>query len=393
MSGNTTTAPDEAARMAAVRRYEVLDTPPDGAYDRIAAIAARVCGTPISTITIVDVDRIWFRAAHGLEVDEIGRDPGLCASAILHPGPYVVEDAVNDPRALENPLVRGELGLRFYAAVPLTSGDGHRLGTLNVIDTEPRKLTADQLATLDDLARVVMDELEMRLEARRSVALAARREAAEFRDHLLSGLTHEMRTPLAVLHGIVAMDDAWGPGHGEHMREVARRHVRQLDWLVAQFLEFGRLEDGRVPAVRLDVVDPAACVEEAVAVFSDRTDIVVHGESVPAVMADERRTVQVLLEVLHHAIRANPREGVHVEIGPAEPGMVAIAVTDHGVPLPDERLARLLASPRHRPGPDDRSTIGLYVARAVMEAQHGSLRAGRAEGHGTRMTLRLPVAG
>lgn len=393
MSGNTTTAPDEAARMAAVRRYEVLDTPPDGAYDRIAAIAARVCGTPISTITIVDVDRIWFRAAHGLEVDEIGRDPGLCASAILHPGPYVVEDAVNDPRALENPLVRGELGLRFYAAVPLTSGDGHRLGTLNVIDTEPRKLTADQLATLDDLARVVMDELEMRLEARRSVALAARREAAEFRDHLLSGLTHEMRTPLAVLHGIVAMDDAWGPGHGEHMREVARRHVRQLDWLVAQFLEFGRLEDGRVPAVRLDVVDPAACVEEAVAVFSDRTDIVVHAETVPAVMADERRTVQVLLEVLHHAIRANPREGVHVEIGPAEPGMVAIAVTDHGVPLPDERLARLLASPRHRPGPDDRSTIGLYVARAVMEAQHGSLRAGRAEGHGTRMTLRLPVAG
>lgn len=389
MTGDT----DEAARIAAVRRYRVLDTPPDGAFDRIAAIAARVCETPISTITIVDVDRIWFRSAHGLKVDEIGRDPGLCASAILQPGPYVVGDAALDPRTLENPLVRGELGLRFYAAVPLTTHDGHRLGTLNVIDTEPRELSRDQLATLGDLAGVVVDELELRLEAKQAVAREASREAAVFRDHLLSGLTHEMRTPLAVLHGVVAMENAWDGAHGHAMRDVAKRHVRQLDWLVAQFLEFGRLEAGRVPAVRLDPIDPTTCVDEAVAVFADRTRIVVHRETVPRVMADERRTVQVLLEVLHHAIRANPDEGVHVELRLDDPATVAIAVTDHGPQLTDDRLSLVLASPHQRRGPEDRTTIGLYVARAVMEAQHGSLRAGRAEGHGTRMTLRLPVAG
>lgn len=384
---------DEAARLAAVRRYEVLDTPPDGAFDRIAAVAARLCGTPIATITIVDVDRIWFRASHGLEVDEIGRDPGLCASAILQPGPYLVEDAAVDPRTLDNPLVRGELGLRFYAAVPLTTHDGHRLGTLNVIDTEPRELSAEHLDILEDLAAVVVDELELRLEARRAVTREAQREAAVFRDHLLSGLTHEMRTPLAVLHGVVAMQDVWDGEHGRTMRDVARRHVRQLDWLVTQFLEFGRLESGRVPAVRLDPVDASACVDEAVAVFSDRPGVVVHREEVPPVMADHRRTVQVLLEVLHHAIRANPDEGVHVEVSREDPDTVVIAVTDHGRSPSDDQLARLLASPRQRQGPDDRTTIGLYVARAVMEAQHGSLRAGRAEGHGTRMLLRLPVAG
>jgi eukaryotic-like serine/threonine-protein kinase len=112
---------DEDARLAAVRRYDVLDTPPDGAFDRITALAARLCHVPISTITIVDEDRIWFKSTHGIEVDEIGRDPGLCASAVIEFEPYVVTDAATDARAMDNPLVRGELGLRFYVGVPLTT--------------------------------------------------------------------------------------------------------------------------------------------------------------------------------------------------------------------------------------------------------------------------------
>lgn len=156
----------DALRMAAVRRYDILDTPPDGAFDRVAALAARTFGVPIATVTIVDEDRVWFKACSGLEgVTQVGVEPGLCASAIKEGVPYVVTDAVTDARTADHPLVIGELGLRFYAAAPIVTSDGHRLGTVNVIGTEPREVTPNELATLHDLAAIVMDELELRLSA------------------------------------------------------------------------------------------------------------------------------------------------------------------------------------------------------------------------------------
>lgn len=173
---------EESRRMAAVRRYDILDTPPDGAFDRIAAIAAVFLDVPIAIISIVDQDRIWFKARHGLDVNEVGRDLGLCASAILSSEPWVVTDAQSDPRALANPLVAGEMGLRFYAGVPLTTHDGHNLGTLCVIDQKPRQISERQTRALTLLGSVVMDELELRLSARRSIDDAEKR-AVELERH------------------------------------------------------------------------------------------------------------------------------------------------------------------------------------------------------------------
>lgn len=158
--------PNEAERLSTVRRYDILDTPRDGAFDRIARLAARFLRAPIATVTIVDEDRIWFKTSHGLDVDQIDRLPGLCASAILQDDCYVVTDAAIDPRTLTNPLVTGELGLRFYAAAPLVTHDGYRLGTINVIDRLPRLISEQETATLVDLAALVVDELELRLSAR-----------------------------------------------------------------------------------------------------------------------------------------------------------------------------------------------------------------------------------
>ncbi|MFD3700393.1 PP2C family protein-serine/threonine phosphatase [Streptomyces sp. NPDC058646] len=159
-------AVDEAARMEAVRRYDILDTPPDGAFDRVAAMAARLFKVPVASVTIVDEDRIWFKAAHGLEgVSEIGREPGLCGSAVLADEALVIPDTLTDPVACTNALVTGPMGVRFYAAAPITTRDGHRLGTVNILDTKPRLITEDDTATLADLASIVLDELEVRLSA------------------------------------------------------------------------------------------------------------------------------------------------------------------------------------------------------------------------------------
>ena len=160
---------DEAERLAAVRRYDLLDTPPDGSFDRITALAARLFSVPVAIVSVVDTDRIWFKSHHGTDVEQIGRDPGLCASAILHEDAWVVSDARIDPRTLANPLVAGEFGLQFYAGVPLRSRDGYNLGTLCILDREPREFSDADVRTLEDLAAIIMNDLELRLEGRHAL--------------------------------------------------------------------------------------------------------------------------------------------------------------------------------------------------------------------------------
>jgi len=163
--------PEEQRRLEAVRRYRLVDQPVEDAYDRIAFVAGAIFDTPIATVSLVEQDRVWLAACQGLTgVREVGKEPGLCASVIAQDDVYVINNAAVDPRTLEHPLVRGELGLRFYAAAPIRTHDGYRLGTVNVIDNRPREASPRQLKALEHLASMVSDELELRLMVIRSAA-------------------------------------------------------------------------------------------------------------------------------------------------------------------------------------------------------------------------------
>jgi GAF domain-containing protein len=160
----------EAKRIEAVKKLDILDTPSNGNFDRITELASSIFQVPISIISVVDTDRIWFKSHHGLPINQIDRSPGLCASAILSSDPYIVENAIEDPRTLANPLVAGDFGLRFYAAVPLQTEDNYNLGTLCIIDKTPRTFTDGEIEILKKLAAIVMDEMEMRLALRDTVS-------------------------------------------------------------------------------------------------------------------------------------------------------------------------------------------------------------------------------
>ena len=191
---------DEDARLAAVRRYEILDTPRDGAFDRVTQLAARLFRVPISIVSIVDEDRIWFKSRHGIDAEQVGRDPGLCASAILQHEPLVVADASVDPNALANPLVAGEFGLRFYAGAPLRTWDGHNLGTICVIDREPREIGDEDTATLEHLAAIVVHELEFRLATRTVVESEREKRALDAARHGLEAAERERTRWARELH-------------------------------------------------------------------------------------------------------------------------------------------------------------------------------------------------
>src|ERR1700712_4956952 len=206
---------NETQRIAAVKRYDILDTPPDGAFDRITNIAARRFDVPISIISIVDHDRIWFKSHHGLDVKQIGRDPGLCASAILSDLPHVLSNAAIDPRSLANPLVAGDFGLRFYAGVPLKTSDGYNLGTLCVIAQEPRPIDENQIKDLKDLAAIVMDQMELRLSAREAVYQAKL---------LAREIDHRVTNSLQFISGLLAMQSKTSdPATAQHLRLAANR--------------------------------------------------------------------------------------------------------------------------------------------------------------------------
>lgn len=156
----------ENKRLAELERFEILDTPSDGAFDNISALASHILKTPIAIVSLVDENRIWFKSHHGLDVNQIGREPGLCASAIMDDSAYIVRDARVDPRTLTNSLVAGEFGLRFYAGVPLKTSNNYNLGTLCVIDFEPREISKEEISLLKKLAKLVMDQMDLRIASR-----------------------------------------------------------------------------------------------------------------------------------------------------------------------------------------------------------------------------------
>lgn len=172
----------EAERLQALREYKILDTPDESAYNDIATLAAFICDVPIALISFVDSERQWFKSKVGLDVDETPRDISFCTHTILDKKMLVVNDALQDKRFVNNPLVTCAPGIRFYAGVPLVTPNGYSVGTLCVIDRQPRELSESQKKALQALARQVVMQLELR---RVSSQLASALEKIEIIEGLI----------------------------------------------------------------------------------------------------------------------------------------------------------------------------------------------------------------
>ncbi len=220
---------DEAARLAALRRYCVLDTPREARFDGLARAAALVCGTPVSLVSLADSHRLFFKAAHGLEAREVPYGDAFCAHAVRQRDILEIPDTREDTRFARHPLVLEAPKVRFYAGMPLVTADDFGLGTLCVIDFQPRRLQAQQAEILRLLAAQVMAQLELGLEAMRDplTGLYNRRPLEE---SLKREIARAQRRPESI--GVMAIDadhfkrinDAFGHEGGDAaLRALAKR--------------------------------------------------------------------------------------------------------------------------------------------------------------------------
>ena len=363
----------EAARLKAVRRYSVLDTPPDGAFDRIARLASKLLKTPIAIISIVDEDRIWFKSRAGLGgIDEIPREPGLCASAILQKDPWVIPDASVEPVTLANPLVAGEFGLRFYAGIPLTTHDGHGLGTLCVIDKEPRDFTPEETAILQDLAAVVMDELELRRDAIDSNE-ALRREMHE-KALLAEEVEHRVMNSLQLISSIARRKANQHEGQtATELKDIAARigAIAQANRHIQQSLP-SLAEDGDL-SLFLNVLS-----HELFPLCPQGGIIEV---TCPSILLAREKLVSIghlVTELVLNAVK-NGAKRIDL-IGEKKGAGLVLSINDDGTGLPEGF------------DPNASRGLGMAIFQSMAKRLSADVTWGRSQAGGAQFLIKLPVA-
>ena len=224
---------DESARIATLRSLKLLDTSPEERFDRLTRLAKRLFGVPIALVSLVDVDRQWFKSCLGLDVGETARDISFCGHAILGDDVFVVPDTVADQRFSDNPLVTGPPNIRFYAGCPLQVANGSKIGTLCVIDVEPRDFDHDSIHLLRDLARMAEQEIAaVQLATMDDLTLLSNRrgfEALALHGLVVCERLHKPATLLFLdLNKFKAINDNFGHAEGDRALSTFAGALRSI---------------------------------------------------------------------------------------------------------------------------------------------------------------------
>jgi signal transduction histidine kinase len=396
---------NEQARLAELYRFDLLDTVPEAAFDRLTTLAAEIFDAPYSVITLVDKSRHWFKSAAGMPRGEIPRGNGFCGHTIMTDAVMVVADATMDLRFAADPIVNGEAGVRFYAGAPLTLSSGFRIGTLCVMDTEARPdgLSAREISILEDMAGLAVREIEFRsksaLEADEVGAELENAQAAK--DQFLQMLSHELRTPLNAIIGFsnlieVEADDAGNEKCREYAIDVGRAGYHLLR-LIDGMLDWTRLERGEI-GIDEAVTPLPTMFEQAFALVPGadaRVDVAPQSD-VLMLRCDSRYVVQVLAHVIDNAIKFSPEsEPVNLSARIIESGDLLIEISDRGPGIDEaRRLQAFNLFEKFEPSSRNFAEgvgLGLAISRKLIELHGGTIAFADRSGPSTTVALTLPA--
>ena len=382
----------EEERLKALKAYEILDSLPEKSFDDLTLIASSLCGTAISLISLVDENRQWFKSVVGMQGAETPREHAFCAHAILSDETMVVENALEDDRFHDNPLVLGEPNIRFYAGAPLVTQDGLKIGTICVADKVSRTITQEQITALEAVARQVMAQLELRnklaeVSSLERVAIVARDKAIEAtftKSNFLANISHEIRTPMNGIIGItnLLLDSKLDDEQASQLNIVQNCSLSLLQ-LVNDVLDFSKLEANKfrlerqsfaldqLAAETVQFLKPLADAKGIYLVFerSKLFDANITG--------DQHRVRQVLNNLISNAIKFTSEGGVSIIAFRTSKDSVRISVRDTGIGITDEFKESLFESYSQADAATARvyggTGLGLAISLGLAQAMDGQL--------------------
>lgn len=396
---------NDQARLAELYRFEILDTLPEEAFDRLTALTAAVFDVPIALITFVDKDRHWFKSQVGFPVAELPRENGFCGYTIMNDDLMVVPDATLDVRFAKDPAVVGPAAIRFYAGAPLILESGFRLGTICMMDSKPRQggLSDREQEILISMAELAVREIEYRQEtANRTLDLSDElTNAQSAKQQFLQMLSHELRTPLNAVIGFgtlvaTAPSDAVHPKYAGYGDDICNAGNHLLD-LIDGMLDWTRLERGELQ-IDDQVLPVADLVDTALSLLPgavDRVDVMPSAK-LPPLRCDPRYIVQVLAHVMENAITFSPKDKrVSVTADVNDTGNFLIRISDLGPGVNSEARTRAFevfekfdpAGMKFAEG----IGLGLAISRKLMEVHGGGIEFADDPEAGTTVLLSFPA--
>ena len=392
--------PQEAQRLKALQHYEVLDTEAEEAFDDLTLLASQICDTPISLVSLVDVERQWFKSRHGLDATQTERSIAFCSHAILQDGVFEIPDASQDERFADNPLVTGAPDIRFYAGAPLVTPDGCPIGTLCVIDQIPHHLTAEQRSALRTLSKQVVSQLELRIRNRHLERMHKEQE------RIFSLVAHDLRTPFNSILGLsktlanrtenLSPQRIAQSAHNILSSSLSAYHLLEelLQWSQAQI---------NSPNNKADILDVSPLIHENIAFANDifrLKELKLHLD-IPAsaqVLASAPMVKAIVRNLLSNAAKYCPTGGniwISATAVPNAHHQTIISVANNGDEIAPElrkNLFKQAVASRPNAQGEQGAGIGLMLCSQYIFEHGGDIWIDEAFNDGTKICFSLPAS-
>ena len=336
---------DEKLRLESLYRYGILDTETEEMFDDLTQLASAICCTPISLVSLIGKERQWFKSNLGLPLKETSREVSFCSHAILESGVFTVRDALEDPRFSDNPLVLGDPLMRFYAGAPIVTADGFAIGTLCVIDREPRELRPDQEEALKHLAKQIVRNLNLRLKLQKA------RNQNDGNNLLISVISHDLRAPLCSMvsiHDMLQHESLSKSRRRDELiktlEETTQKALAHADELLERMQLGSELEP--FASQEVDLIDVLKDIETLFRANYEGKNIsykTVHSNRTFRVIADTNYLYSILRNLISNALKfTNPGGSVAVELYELRKRLI-ISVKDNGRGINPSHIETILS--------------------------------------------------